>query len=150
MLLRGTQKWTRQQIEDRLGKLKAQLVPSGSLGQANFQIACKRENLAEVLEILGEVLRQPTFPTSEFDVLKRQLRDALENQRTEPQPLAVRALQRKLTPVEADNIRYVPTVEESVARLNAVTLEEVKQLYSEQLCALMANWWLSASLTRPA
>lgn len=133
MLLRGCKGMSRQEIEDRLDKLKARLVPGGLLGVASFQIDCKRENLKEVLEILGRVLLQPTFPASEFEILKRQLRDGLERQSTEPQILAVRALQRKLTPVEPDNLRYVPTIAESLARLEAVTLEEVQALYQQQI-----------------
>ncbi|HMC64293.1 MAG TPA: insulinase family protein, partial [Gemmataceae bacterium] len=57
----------------------------------------------------------------------------LDKQLTEPMFLAQRALQRKLSPYPKDDIRYVPTIEESIARLEAVTLEQVRQLYAEQL-----------------
>src|SRR5262249_24420724 len=61
------------------------------------------------------------------------LRDALEQGRTEPTALASRMLQQKLNPFPKDNIRYVPTIDESIARLEAVTLEQVRKLYEEQL-----------------
>jgi zinc protease len=89
--------------------------------------------LPQVLELLKEVLREPTFPDEEFNVLKRQVRSQLERSKPEPAPQAIRALQRRLSPYPADDVRYVPTVEESLTRLEAVTVEEVRKLYTEQL-----------------
>jgi zinc protease len=133
LLVRGTRKYTRQQMEDELDRLHVRLSPSGVLGEVSYTVECKRETLAPVLALLEEILRRPTFPAEEFDVLKRQTRDSLERARTDPQALAGRALQRKLNPFAPDHIRYVPTVEESLARLEATTLEQVKRLYEEQV-----------------
>jgi len=133
LMARGTTKHSRQELEDRLDKLKARLRPAGLLGDLSFTIECKRETLPEVLELLAEILRQPSFPADEFDILKRDLLAGLERQKTEPGPIASRLLQRKLNPYSRDDIRYVPTVDESIARLEAVTLEQVRQLYTEQL-----------------
>ena len=133
LMTRGTKKHSRQEIEDLLDKLKAKLSGGGSGGQVTFSIECKRETVPAVLELLGEMLREPTFPAGEFDVLKRQTRDALEQGRTDPQALAFRALQRSLSPYPKDDVRYVPTVEESVERLEGVTLDQVRKLYEEQL-----------------
>ncbi len=133
MMMRGTTKHSRQEIEDQLLKLKARLTPGGLLGDLTFSIETKRENLPAVLTLLGEVLREPAFPAGEFEVYRRQLRDGLEQQRTEPRALAMRGIQRKLNPFPPENVRYVPSVEDSIARMEAVTLDEVKQLYREQL-----------------
>jgi zinc protease len=133
MLMRGTKKHTRQQLTDELDKLKARVTPSGGLGSLSFSVTCKRETLPAVLALLGEILREPSFPEAEFDTLKRQLREQLERGKTEPQVLAQRALMRKMSPYPADDVRYVPTVEESIDRLDKVTLEQVKKLYEEQL-----------------
>jgi zinc protease len=40
-----------------------------------------------------------------------------------------------LTDYPKDNIRYVPTIDESIERLKAVTLNQVKKVYAEQLGA---------------
>jgi zinc protease len=133
MLTRGTKKHTRQQIEDELDRLGARLEAEGVLGDLNFTIVTRRDNLAAVLNLVGEMLRQPTFPAGEFDVLKRGLLDGLEKQLVEPTALASRLLRRRLNPYPADDIRYVPTIEESMARARAVTREQVVKLYAEQL-----------------
>ena len=133
LMTRGTKKHGRQEIEDMLDKLKATVNASGNGGQVTFSVECKRESVPAVLALLGEMLREPTFPAGEFDVLKRQLRDSLEQGRTDPQALAFRTLQRKLAPYPEDDVRYVPTIEESVKRLEAVTVDQVRKLYEEQL-----------------
>jgi zinc protease len=114
--------------------LEARLQPGqGRPGELTFHVTCKRESLPEVLKLLGEILREPSFPAQEFDVLKRETRDDLEEGRTNPTALASRALKRKLAPFPKDSVRYVPTLDEEVARLEALTLEQVRKLYAEQV-----------------
>jgi zinc protease len=133
LMARGTKKHSRQELEDQFDKLKARVIPGGTFGELSFSIQCKRENLPAVLSLVGEILREPVFPEKEFDILKRQLRDGLEKDRTEPRALGVRALQRKLNPFPPNHIRYVPTVEESIQRLEAVSLDDVRKLYEDQV-----------------
>ena len=97
------------------------------------RLQAKRANLPAVLALLGEVLRQPAFPESEFEILKRETLDGLKQGKTEPQTLAVTALQRKLATYPPADVRYVPTVDEKIARTEAVTLAEVKELYETML-----------------
>ncbi|HXG10526.1 MAG TPA: pitrilysin family protein [Gemmataceae bacterium] len=133
LMLRGTRQHTRQQIEDELDRLKARVQAFSGPGQVTFSIQGKRESLPAVLTLLKEVLREPSFPAEEFDILKREERDALAKQLTEPTTLAVVALRRKLNPYPPDDVRYTPTLEEAIARLEAVTVEQVRRLYTEQL-----------------
>jgi zinc protease len=133
LLRQGTRQHTRQQLQDILDRLQAQVNVSGSAGQLSCSVSCKRKDLPTVLGLLTEVLREPSFPPKEFDVLKRQTRSQLEEERTEPQNLAQRALQRKLSPYPADDVRYVPTIDESLERLDKVTLEQVRKLYTQQV-----------------
>jgi zinc protease len=144
LMLRGTKTHTRQQLQDELDKLKARLSSGGgglmamlfgggSAGQLGFSIECKRDNLPAVLRLLGEVLREPVFPQQEFDVLKRQSKDQLEKGLTEPIFLGITSLLHVLHPYPADDVRYLPTLEESIARVQALTVDKIRQLYAEQL-----------------
>jgi zinc protease len=134
LMLRGTKKHTRQQLQDELDALGARLQPAQHRpGELTFRFEGKREGLPAVLKLLGEVLREPTFPADEFDVLKRETRDELDKGRTEPTALASRAWQRKFAPFPADSVRYVPTIEEELARLEALSVEQVRKLYAEQV-----------------
>jgi zinc protease len=57
----------------------------------------------------------------------------MESMKTEPGMLASNKLSRTLSPYSMDDVRYVPTIAESVERAQNVTLDQVKQLYSEQI-----------------
>ncbi len=131
MLQRGTKDHTRQQLEDEFDRLKARVRFSGSLGQIDVSIECPRAKLPAVLALVREMLREPTFPADEFEVIKREARAAAEKNRVEPQPLAGRALFRKLSPYPKDDVRYVPTMEETLALIDAVTVDDVKKLYGQ-------------------
>jgi zinc protease len=151
LMLRGTKKLGYQQLRDELDRLKATLSTggggggrggrggrgggssAGSLGTVSFSIQAKRDTLPEVLGLLGQVLREPALPADQFEVLKRERLAAMEQMKTEPSMLAPRFLQRQLSPYAKEDVRYTPTIEESIERLRGVTYEQVVQLYREYL-----------------
>jgi zinc protease len=133
LMTRGTKKHSRQEIEDALDKLKVRLSANSSAGEATFTVECKRDSIPAALDLLTEIVREPSFPAEEFDVLKRQERESLERGRTDPQALAANALRRKLYPYPKDDARYVPTIDESIQQLEETTADQVRKLYEEQL-----------------
>ena len=131
MLMRGTAKHTRQQIQDELDKLKASASISGGVSQASVSIETVRDNLAAVLTLVAEVLRQPSFPASEFDQLKNEELASIELQVKEPQAVALQAFERHMNPYPKGDPRYVSTFEEDIAETKAATVEEAKKFYSD-------------------
>jgi zinc protease len=131
MLMRGTSKHTRQQITDELNRLQARLTINGGATSATASIETTRDKLPGVMQLLAELLRDSNFPSSEFELLKQERLSAIEQQRSEPQALATIALQRHLNSYPKGDVRYVATVEERIADLNAVTLEQVKSFYRD-------------------
>ncbi len=135
MFKRGTKKHTRQQIQDKLDKLGSRVKFVSEAGLIMATIQAKRSGLAETLDLVTEMLRDPSFPEKEFDLLKTEMRDQLDKQRTEPIYLAFKALQRKLNPYDKEHPLYVGTIDEDIERINATTLDQVKELYRKQLSA---------------
>lgn len=133
MLVRGTKKHTRQELVDEFNRLDAKINGGGLIGDTLFTITCKRQTLPQVLALLTEILREPVFPENEFDVLKRQVRELLEMSKTDPGSLANRVMRRRTSSYPPEDVRYTPTIEESLERLSRVTLDEVRKLYEEQL-----------------
>jgi len=133
LMLRGTKNLSRQEIMDALDKFRASLVGFGDVGIATFVIDAKRANLPAVLGILKQVLREPTFPADEFEVLKRQRLSGLEEQLVDPASLAMTRLRRTVSPYDKSDVRYVETIEEQIAQYNSLTLEQVKKLYGDFL-----------------
>ena len=127
--LLGTEKYSEAALKDKLDELKAECVASSETGAVTFQWSGRKQNFAETVELLTEVLRHPTFPSDEFELLKTQKRSEIESARTDPNYLAQVALSRKLAPVSATSIQYVPTTDESLARLEASQVSDVRALY---------------------
>jgi zinc protease len=146
LMLRGTRHLSRQQLMDELDRLKANLstgsgqgrggrggAPAASAGSVSFSIQTTHANLPTVLDLLRQVLCEPTLPEEEFELLKHARLAGLEQMRTEPSALAPRTLTRLLSTYPKDDIRYVPTIEEEIERVQAVTLDQVRTLYGEYL-----------------
>jgi zinc protease len=133
LMRRGAAGQTRQQLDDALDKLKATVLFTSDAGEVSVAVQCKRESLGAVLGLAGKMLRAPSFPAEEFDVLKRQRLAGLARALSEPSALASRQLSRKLSPWPKDDVRYVATIEELIAQVKDLTVEKVRQLYQEQL-----------------
>ncbi len=131
MLNRGTDKHTRQQIADEFDKLKAQVRISGNAMGATVTIQTSKENFPAVMEMVGEILRHPSFPDSEFETLKQQEITALETERSEPQSIALIEAQRHLNPYPKGDVRYVLTVDEQIEDVKSVKPEDVKNFYRD-------------------
>jgi zinc protease len=131
MLMRGTTKHTRQQIQDELDRLKARAFVFGGATQANVQIETVRENLPAVLRLVAEVLREPSFPANEFELMKQEQLAFYEQNKSEPTQIAGTAFSRHLNPYPKGDVRYVTTTEEDIANTTAATLEEAKQFYKD-------------------
>ncbi|HEU4386777.1 MAG TPA: pitrilysin family protein, partial [Blastocatellia bacterium] len=141
MLNLGTTKHTRQEIQDSLAKTKSSLViVPGYDSSVNVTMETSRENLKATLSIAAEMLRQPSLPGALVEMVKKATTTATANQRTLPDEVATNELRRRLSPYDKDDVRYVPTLDEIVERMNAVTVDEMKKLYSELLGASSAQF----------
>ena len=131
LLTRGTTKRTRQQIKDEFDKLKAQVSVSGSATGAFVNIETTRQNLPAVLKLVAEILREPAFPQTEFDLLKQETLTSLENNRSEPTSIAITASSIHFNRYQKGDIRYAGTLDEDVAEVKGLTLEQVKAFHKD-------------------
>jgi zinc protease len=146
MLMRGSLHHTRDQIQQEFERLKANVGVSGS----SVTLQTTRENLQPVLKLVAEVMREPAFPQGEFDQLKRASLASIESERNEPDALAGNALGRHLSPYPRDNIRYVQTFDESLAELQALNLDGVKNFYKDFFGATGAEIAVVGDFDAPA
>src|SRR5438132_14420921 len=127
MLLRGTQKNSREQLRNQFDRLKANVGVSGD----GASIETVRQSLPEALKLMAEVLRQPSFPNEEFEQLRRSSLTSIDTQRSDPGALAGLALSRHLNPYPPEHWLYTATLDERSARLKALSLAEVKRCYAD-------------------
>ncbi len=124
MLTRGSEKYTRQEIRDRIDELRSSLSIGGS-SQVNARLETQRDQLLALLELTEEILRRPTFPERELLELKRQSLTGLDQQRDDPGSVASQLLGRHFNVVEPDHPDYVPDWDERAARIEAVEREQL-------------------------
>jgi zinc protease len=94
-----------------------------------------RANLAETLRLTAEMLREPTFPESEFEQVKQSLLTSIDVQRTDPSALAGLTMSRHLAPYPPGHWNYTPTLDERADQIRAVTLEDVRGCHADFLGA---------------
>jgi zinc protease len=132
LLMRGTQKHTRQQLQDELDKLKAQMGVGASINNgASLSINTVRAGFAGAFALAAEVLRQPAFPESDFEQIRQASIGRLESQRGEPQALAPTALYRHLNPYTAGDPREYTSLDQSIDGLKKLTIADVKKFYGD-------------------
>ena len=136
MMMRGSLKHTRAELSDAFDKLKAN-VGAGTNGAS---INVRRAQLDDTLRLVAEVLRQPAFPSSEFEELRRAALTGAESQRSDPSAIAGERLARHLNPWPRSHWNYVESTDERIADLKAATLDEAKRCYAELVGATGAQF----------
>jgi zinc protease len=132
LLMRGTKSKSRQQIQDEMDRLKAQISVAGGVNNATFTIHTTDENLAGALKLAAEILREPAFPENEFEQVRKQTIAGIEEGRSDPQALAGQELSRRLNSIyPRGDVRYTGTFDETIEDLNKVTLDEVRKFYQQ-------------------
>ncbi|HEX8822864.1 MAG TPA: pitrilysin family protein [Archangium sp.] len=131
MLLRGTKKHSRQELKDAFDKLKARVSVDGGATGANVWVEAPRQNLPEVMKLVAEVLREPSFDPKEFALLQEERLASLESQRSEPNTQGRIAYARAISPYPQGHPYYADTLDESLAGVKRTTLEQVQAFYRE-------------------
>ncbi|NNE65592.1 MAG: insulinase family protein [Pyrinomonadaceae bacterium] len=131
LLNRGTATKSRQQIKDEFDRLKANVRVSGGATGATVSIESTRKNLPAVMKLVAEILKTASFPKSEFEQLKAQRLNGLEQQRSNPQGVALREMSKHFNVYPKGHFRYAGTLDENIADLNAVTIDQVRAFHKD-------------------
>lgn len=132
LLMRGTKNKNRQQIQDETDRLKAQISVNGGVDSASANIRTLESTLGDSLRFARELLREPSFPESEFEQIRQQRIAGAESGKTEPNTLAPLDLRRHLNAsYPRGDTRYVPTIDEEIEDLKKVTLDDIHQFYTK-------------------
>jgi zinc protease len=152
LLGRGTRTHNREQLQDLMRQLDAQITASGGGGGgfgggrggrggfggggggisgASANVSAPRANFDKAFALAVEMLKEPAYTDTDFDQVKTARLKMLANPQTEPTQLAAEALQRQLSPWTANDVMYMKTREEQAAELNAVTLDQVRKFHDQ-------------------
>jgi len=136
MLMRGTKKRSRAALKEALEKLNARV----SLSSEGFMIEARGENLIPALRLAAEALREPSFPPSEFEELKRAALTSTQAQLSEPNANADIRLSRHLEPYPVGHRNYTPTLEERIGWIQKTTLKDAQACYTQLVGATGADF----------
>ena len=130
LLMRGTDKLSRQQIADRVEELKAKLSIGGGAEGLTVSFETKRDKLPELLDLIATLLRHPTFPDKELEELKTETLAGIDGQRHEPQGVAINALSRHGDPYPKGDIRHADSFDEQTDAVKAVKIADIKAFHA--------------------
>ena len=152
-LLNGdTKSHTRQQIQDELRKLDAQVNVGGGGGfggrgggrggrgggggggvtsGVNANISASPANFVAAMKLAVEMLKEPVYKDEDFQRSLEQRERGLQLPQTEPTQLAAEALQRNLTPNTPGDLLYTGTREEQLAELKTANLDAVRKFHDQ-------------------
>jgi len=136
MLLRGTKKHTRAELKEAFDKLNARV----SVGAEGATVEVRSENLLPALALIAEALREPSFPASEFDELKRAVLTGTQAQLSDPSANADVRLSRHLERYPVGHRNYTPTIEERIGWIRKTTLKDAQSCYRDLIGATGADF----------
>ncbi len=128
MLDKGTRHRDRFAVAEALEDRGVQLHFSANGLRCGFSGRALRDDLPDVLGLLAEQLREPLFDPEEFDKVKAQHAAALRRSLDSTGTQAAGALARRLYPPGHPN--YRPAPEATLARLDALTVEDVRAYHA--------------------
>ena len=131
LLMRGTQKHSRQALQDEFDRLKTRVNVSGGLTGGTASVAGVRAGLVESLRLAAEIFQQPTFPESDFEEIRRGRIAGLEAARSEPNTIAAIARNKHINHYPLDDPRAALNIDEQLERVRAATLDQAKQFYKD-------------------
>lgn len=152
LMNRGTKRLSYQQLRDEMSRLDVQVGAgsgggggrggrgrgggaSGTPGSISFSVRAKRSSLLAALDLLQQIMREPALDEKELDMLKPSRIAAREESRADPSVRASDLLARTLSPYPPDDVRAILTADEEIARIQAVTIDQVRRVHREFLGA---------------
>lgn len=133
LMTRGTKSLDFQAFRDRLDELKATMAFGGSTGTLSINVSTERKYISEVLDLLRQALREPDLNDEQFELKRLETVTQIESSQSMPMALAVNKFSRKLSPYPKNDVRYSPTIDESLELITNVTGDEVRSIYTDFL-----------------
>ncbi len=131
LMTKGTAEMTHEELKDYLDEKRINMSVSSGLGSLSVNVRTRREFLMDALDVMEQVLKQPVLPEDKFEIERKSRLTQLRASLPEPQMLAITKFMRMMSPYPADDVRYSPTIEENIQRMEALKLDDVRELYEQ-------------------
>jgi zinc protease len=129
----GTQNYTTEQISAELDKLGSSISFFGGKENTTVIVETQKKNLDATLKLLEEKLLRPKFDAEDFKRVKKQYKEQLKDEKTNPNALAGKALQTTLYGNSAFGVFA------TVKNVDKLELEDVKDYYNKYYSPSVTN-----------
>ncbi len=129
----GTQNYTTEQISAELEKLGSSITFNGRKENTTIVVECLKKNLDATLKLLEEKLLRPRFDAEDFKRVKKQYKEQLKDEKTNPETLANKAFQNVL--FGNSPFGTFPVVK----NVDKLELEDVKNYYTNYYSPSVTN-----------
>lgn len=133
LLKTGTKTKTKEQISDRLDQLKSSLNFNYSGQNLSVSINTYKESFKEVMEILGDLLVNSTFPQNELTKTINEYNTYLESSLNDPQAVAFVQVSKQTEEYSKESIFYTSTVQEQIDAYKKIKQSEIVDFYNNIL-----------------
>lgn len=128
MLNESTEKYTSEEIADKLEKLGSSISINAGTKSINISLNSLTKNLDATLALLDEKMFHPRWNKEDFELLKKQQLESISNQKTLPTVIANNAYNKLLYGDE--NILSIPSIG-ITETVSSITLEDIKEYYQK-------------------
>lgn len=140
LLDKGTASMSRQQVQDRLDALQADVGISAGPGQLNVALSTRREHLPALIALVADLLQHPSLPPEVLEEVRRQALAGIDAQRKEPEAVLAEAMSRHGDPYPVGDVRHARSFDETVADWQAVQVDRVKAFHQRFVSAAHAEF----------
>jgi zinc protease len=145
--LTATQNYSNEQLNTKLEKLGSSIDIRANTEEITISVESLMKNLDSTLALVEEKLLRPKFAQDDFDRLKKQQLELINNQSTQPVVIANKAYSKLL--YGSDNIRSVPLSGTSKT-VETITLDDVKSFYKNYLSPSVTNMVIVGDIEQAA
>ncbi len=131
LLLRASDQYSLQDIADKSIEAGGRAVAAASENGMTIQITAKNEHFEDFFKYIIEVMKNPKFEQSQFDLIKSQSLSSLNRPYTEPETVAALTISRLIETYQPGDLRYHFEPELAKKQMQAATVEQVKKLYQD-------------------
>ncbi|WP_436870347.1 M16 family metallopeptidase [Acinetobacter courvalinii] len=131
LMLRGSEKHTLQEITDKAIAASGGASVSSNGNGFTIVVQAKKDKFEDFFNFIVDVLKQPKFSQTEFDLAKNQSLSVLDRPYTEPAVVASMTLSKILEIYQPGDLRYHFEPDFAKKQISEVTQPQVKQFYDQ-------------------
>ncbi|MDQ8934408.1 M16 family metallopeptidase [Acinetobacter rudis] len=131
LLLRASDRYSLQDIADQSLQAGGIAVAQADENGMTIQINAKKEKFEDFFNYIVQVMKNPKFEQTQFDLIKQQSLSLLNRPYTEPETVAALTMARLLERYQPGDLRYHFEPEFAKKQMQAASNEQVKALYKK-------------------